>query len=309
MSFSINLEQCDLCPRHCGANRTQNSAGGSSGVGFCRAPARPRVARAALHFWEEPCLSGSAPGGSGTVFFSCCNLGCCFCQNHQISAEGYGKEITAEQLGQLFLKLQDQGAYNLNLVTATPYLPFVTQALDQIRSQLKIPVAYNTGGYESPEALEALAPYVDIWLTDLKFFDSALSARLCNAADYFEVASAAALKMVRLAGRPVLDSDGMLKRGVILRHLVLPGQRADSKAILDWLSTHLSSQDFLLSLMSQYTPFYKAKEMPPLNRRISTFEYRDVLQYALKLGFDNGFMQERSSAKEEYTPDFDLTGI
>ena len=308
--LSSDLTSCQLCPRKCGADRTQNGFGRPR-HGFCGAPAAPRLARAALHYWEEPCISGfDAPAhGSGTVFFSHCNLGCSFCQNYQISAEGFGKDCTPEQLAQIFLSLQAKGAYNLNLVTGTPYLPFILQALEQLRGQLHIPVVYNTGGYERPEALELLAPYVDIWLTDLKFHDPALSAAVCGAPDYFAVASAAAQQMVRLTGRPVFDEKGLLQRGVIVRHLALPGHRSDSKAILDWLAAGLPEKAWLLSLMSQYTPFYKAKQTPPLNRRISSFEYNDVLQYALSLGLDAGFMQERSSAKEEYTPAFDLTGL
>lgn len=311
MCFSMDLSHCALCPRRCGADRRQNP-GGRPGQGFCGAPATPRLARAALHHWEEPCLSGAADDtthGSGTVFFSHCNLGCCFCQNAAISAEGFGKNVSTQRLGEIFLQLQQAGAYNLNLVSATPYLPFVLQALQAVRGQLQIPVVYNTGGYECPEALQALAPYVDIWLTDLKFCDSALSARLCGAADYFAVAAAAAKQMVTLAGPPVWDANGLLRRGVIVRHLVLPGQRADSKAVLDFLAKALPKDRFLLSLMSQYTPCHRAKKMPGLGRRVSSYEYNDVLDCALALGLENGYMQQRTSAKEEYTPPFDLSGV
>lgn len=311
MPFSLELSACQLCPRRCGADRTQNP-GGSSGRGFCHAPAAPRLARAALHHWEEPCLSGDpqdAAHGSGTVFFSHCNLGCCFCQNAVLSTEGFGKNITTQRLADIFLELQAAGAYNINLVSATPYLPFVLAALQAVQGQLRIPVVYNTGGYERPEALDALAPYVDIWLTDLKFCDSGLAARLCGAADYFAVASAAALRMAALSGPPVFDGAGLLRRGTIVRHLVLPGQRADSKAVLDFLAAHLSPQDFLLSLMSQYTPCHLAKQMPGLDRRVSSFEYKDVQAHALALGLENGYAQQRSSAKEEYTPPFDLSGV
>ncbi len=308
----MQLDACRLCPRSCGADRTGNPGGAGSGRGFCRAPASPRLARAALHHWEEPCLSGDpddAAHGSGTVFFSHCNLGCCFCQNGDISEGGFGRNISTRQLADIFLRLQAAGAYNINLVTATPYLPFVTEALQLVRGQLTIPVAYNTGGYERTEALQALAPYVDIWLTDLKFFDSNLSARLAAAPDYFTVAMAAAQKMVQLAGPPVFDANGLLQKGVIVRHLVLPGQKADSLAVLDALAAGLPKGSWLLSLMSQYTPCHRAKNMPPLNRRISTYEYRTVVQHALDLGLENGWLQQRSSAKEEYTPPFDLTGL
>lgn len=323
MAFSMDLAHCELCPRRCMADRSVNSSVDKT-TGFCGAPSVPRIARAGLHFWEEPCISGAGAyadaalpvgcvpkdtRGSGTVFFSHCNLGCCFCQNHDISAGGHGKNITVDRLAAIFLELQDQGAYNLNLVTATPYLPLVLEALEAVRSKLAIPVVYNTGGYERPEALNALAPYVDIWLTDLKFFDPALSLKLCGAADYFTVASAAARQMIELTGAPSFDENGMLRRGVIVRHLALPGNRADSKAVLDWLAAALPPHSFLLSLMSQYTPCYKAKTMPPLHRRISSFEYNDVVQHALTLGLNTGYMQQRSSAKEEYTPPFDLSGV
>ncbi len=323
MAFSTDLSLCELCPRRCRADRRHNDSSTVS-AGFCGAPATPRVARAQLHFWEEPCISGPgayadstlpvgqvSPGtkGSGTVFFSHCNLGCCFCQNHEISAGGFGKNVTVDRLAGIFLELQEQGAFNLNLVTATPYLPFVIQALERIKGQLRIPVVYNTGGYELPDALDALAPYVDIWLTDLKFYDAKLAAQLCGAADYFPVAIAAAKKMVQLTGAPRFGNDGLLQRGVIVRHLALPGHREDSKAVLDHLAAELAPHSFLLSLMSQYTPCYKAKEMPPLHRRISSFEYNEVIRHALTLGLDTGYMQQRSSAREEYTPPFDLSGV
>ncbi|MBQ8610883.1 MAG: radical SAM protein [Oscillospiraceae bacterium] len=323
MAFLMDMIHCELCPRRCRANRTLNTEGMIK-HGFCGAPAAVRIARAGLHFWEEPCISG--PGayadstlpvgqvpagtrGSGTVFFSHCNLGCCFCQNHKISAGGFGKNISVEHLAEIFLQLQEQGAYNLNLVTAAPYLPFVIQALEDVRGKLHIPVVYNTGGYELPEALDALAPYVDIWLTDLKFCDPSLAKELCGAADYFPIALAAAKKMVQLCGAPQYTADGLLRRGVIIRHLALPGHREDSKAVLNALAEHFDPHSFILSLMSQYTPCYKAKEIPPLHRRISSFEYNAVVAHALSLGLDTGYMQQRSSAKEEYTPPFDLSGV
>ncbi len=311
MTFDLRLENCRLCPRQCGADRTANPGGGR-GAGFCGGPAAPRLARAALHHWEEPCLSGDPEDtahGSGTVFFSHCNLGCCFCQNWDISEGGHGRNISTGQLADIFLQLQAAGAYNINLVTGTPYLPFVIEALAQVKGQLTIPVAWNTGGYELPQALDALAPYVDIWLTDVKFFSPALAARLAGAPDYFEVAMAAAEKMVQLAGPPAFDKNGLLRRGVIVRHLALPGQMADSMAVLDALAARLPRDGWLLSLMSQYTPCHRAKQMPPLDRRISSYEYRRVTDHALDLGLEKGYMQQRSSAKEEYTPPFDLTGV
>lgn len=300
---------CTLCPRRCGADRTKKP-------GYCGAGGVVKAARAALHHWEEPCLSGPAPdapgftgAGSGTVFFSHCNLQCAFCQNHAISAGGYGKEITVPRLAGIFLELQKKGAHNLNLVTPTPWLPSIIQALTLARPALHIPVVYNTGGYETLQAVASLKGYVDIFVPDLKYVSTLLSARYSGAPDYFEAASRAIQAMCAQTGPPVFDSAGMLQRGVVIRHMVLPGCMADSRAVLDWLAHALPRGGFLLSLMSQYTPCYKAGKTPPLNRRISTYEYRKIVDHALSLGLDTGYMQEKSSAKEEYTPPFDLEGI
>ncbi len=290
---------CTLCPRRCGADRTKTQ-------GPCGGGGRVKAARAALHFWEEPCISGAR--GSGTVFFSGCALRCCYCQNYTISAENFGKEISVERLAEIFLALQEQGAHNLNLVTAGHYLPWVCAALDLVRGTLTIPVVYNTGGYETAEAVAALRGYVDIWLTDLKYCSAALSAQYSGAPDYFEVAGAALQAMLAQAGPPRLDADGMLQSGVIVRHLALPGAGADTRAVLEYLAA-LPRGSFLLSLMSQYTPCYKAAQHKALMRRISTWEYRRAVDYAVSLGLENGYLQQRASAKEEYTPAFDLAGV
>lgn len=290
---------CTLCPRRCGADRTKTQ-------GLCGGGARIKAARAALHFWEEPCISGVR--GSGTVFFSGCALRCCYCQNHAISAGNFGKEISVERLAEIFLSLQQQGAHNLNLVTAGHYLPWVCAALDLVKGRLSIPVVYNTGGYETAQAVAALRGYVDIWLTDLKYCSAALSAEYSAAPDYFTVASAALEAMLAQAGPPRFDADGMLQSGVIVRHLALPNAGADTRAVLDYLAA-LPRGGFLLSLMSQYTPFYKAAQHKALSRRISTYEYRRAVDYAVSLGLEEGYMQQRSSAKEEYTPAFDLEGV
>lgn len=302
------LTHCTLCPRRCSVDRTNQ-------VGFCGAGSVLKAARAALHHWEEPCLSGPCPEdaaytgrGSGTVFFSHCNLKCVFCQNYQISTEGFGKEITVQRLAHIFLELQEQGAYNINLVTPTPWVPQIIRALDLAKPKLHIPIAYNTGGYESPEILALLQNYVDIYMPDLKYVSPMLGQQYSGAADYFEKASAAVRIMLQQKGAPRFDAAGMLQSGVIIRHMVLPGCVKDSFAVLDFLAS-LPKKSFLFSLMSQYTPCYKAKEMPPLNRRLSTFEYRKAAAYALSLGLDFGYMQEKSSAKEEYTPPFNLEGI
>lgn len=298
---------CRLCPRACGADRAAGQ------TGYCGADDRLMVARAALHHWEEPCLSGAPDDtrGSGTVFFSGCALRCCYCQNYPISQEGVGKAITVERLAEIFLRLQRDGARNINLVTATQYLPQVRRALDLARADgLALPIVYNTGGYETVAAVKALTGYVDIWLTDFKYADPALADRLSAAPDYPAVAEAALRQMLLQTGAPVYDKEGFLQRGVIVRHLALPGCVQDSRAVLATLA-HLQQETgipFVPSLMSQFTPFYKAAEHG-LGRRITTYEYRQVIDEAIRLGLTDGYMQEKSSAREEYTPPFDLEGV
>ncbi len=298
---------CTLCPRSCGADRAAGQ------TGFCGADDRLLVARAALHHWEEPCLSGDpdAETGSGTVFFSHCSLRCCYCQNHPISQQGVGRAVTVERLSEIFLELQQKGAKNLNLVTATQYLPQVQAALCLAKSHgLILPVVYNTGGYETVETVRALDGYVDIWLTDFKYASSQLAAQLSAAPDYPAVAEAALRQMLAQTGKPVYNTDGYLQRGVIVRHLVLPGHVADSRAVLQTLARLRAETGvaFLPSLMSQFTPFYKAAEHG-LGRRITSYEYRQIIDEAIRLGLTDGYMQEKSSAREEYTPPFDLEGV
>lgn len=293
------LKKCTLCPRECGADRETSH-------GFCSGGFLPRAAKAYLHMWEEPCISGTK--GSGTVFFSGCSLKCCFCQNYRISAENFGREITVKRLSEIFLELQDKGAHNINLVSPTHYVPQIITALDMCRDKLHIPVAYNCGGYEKAETIEMLRGYIDIFMPDMKYYSSELSEKYSAAPDYFEYASKAIAKMIEIAGEPVFDENGIMQSGVIIRHMVLPTHRRDSEEVLKKLYKLYGKDSFMLSLMSQYTPFYKSCEHKEINRRISTYEYEKVSQLAQELGF-NGFMQERSSAKEEYTPDFDLIGI
>lgn len=301
MNLNHIYESCCLCPRDCRVNRHINT-------GFCGCGATIKAARAALHHWEEPCISGSR--GSGTVFFSGCTLGCCFCQNYSISQENFGKEITNEELSHIFLRLQEEGAHNINLVTATQYLPSVLKALDLVKSKLTIPVVYNCGGYESEEIVKELASYVDIWLPDLKYFSSELSSRYSKAPDYFAAASKAVKQMIRQTGAPRFDTNGIImKKGVIIRHMVLPGAKEDSIRLLQWMKERLPEGMYHISLMSQYTPFYQSGSFPEINRRITSYEYGKVVDEAIRLGLDQGFMQEKSSAKEEYTPPFDLEGI
>ncbi len=293
------LNNCRLCPRRCGTDRRK-------AVGYCGGGLMPRVAKAYLHMWEEPCISGT--NGSGTVFFSGCSLKCCFCQNYRISAENYGKEISVNRLSEIFLELQEQGAHNINLVSASHFVPQIMEAIEICGEKLIVPVIYNSGGYELTETVEMLKGYVSIFIPDMKYFDSTLSAKYSSAPDYFEYASRAIGKMIEIAGNPVIDENGIMKSGVIIRHMVLPSHRRDSEKILRSLSDMYPEKSFLISLMSQYTPFYKSFEHKEINRRISTYEYEKTADLAAELGFE-GYMQERSSAKEEYTPDFDLSGV
>ncbi|MGN1133462.1 MAG: radical SAM protein [Oscillospiraceae bacterium] len=288
------LEMCNLCPRNCGVNRYTSK-------GYCGESAAVRIARAELHFWEEPCISGE--NGSGTVFFSGCNLKCCFCQNHEISAEGKGFELTVQQLADTFLMLQKKGANNINLVTPTHFAVQIVQALDLCKNDLKIPVAYNCGGYEKAELIDALSGYVDIFLPDLKYYDSKASKEYSNAEDYFEVSFNALKAMVKVCGKPVFDSSGILKSGVIVRHLVLPNMRHDSINLMNILGENFKNDEILISLMSQYTPVYKAENFPELNRRTSTFEYNSVCDFVNKYGF-NGYYQQRDSAQIDFIPRF-----
>ena len=294
------ITDCTLCPRQCHADRTR-------GQGFGGGGGKVKLARAALHFWEEPCISGKK--GSGTVFFSGCPLQCCFCQNYPISCENYGAEIPVERLAEIFLELQGQGAHNINLVSAGHYAPWVAEALRLCGDKLSIPVVYNSGGYESVNTLRLLEGKVDVYLPDLKYADQERALRYSGAADYFPVAAAAIREMVRQVGLPVFDKEGMLQKGVVIRHLVLPGGMKDSMSVLDWVARSFRPGEVLISLMSQYTPFYRSREFQELGRRVSTYEYNKVAGYMMDLGLTQGFMQERSSAKEEYTPEFALQGV
>lgn len=291
---------CNLCPRNCGAQRTE-----SAGAGLCRMPASPVIARAALHQWEEPPISGS--NGSGTVFFSGCSLKCVFCQNEQISHENFGKPVTMERLRQICLDLIAQGAHNINFVNPTHYAHVLAELLEQ---PLSVPVVYNTGGYDRVDTLRTLEGKVDIYLPDLKYLDSGCARRWSAAADYPETACAAIEEMFRQTGPCVFDGDGLLKRGVIIRHLVLPGQLEGAKAVMDWVSARFAPGEVLFSLMSQYTPWGRAKTDPSLglDRTLRRAEARSARNYMSILGLE-GFVQEDSSAQAGYIPPFDLTGV
>lgn len=294
----MDMHNCRLCPRECGSDRYM-------GTGFCGCGANIRAAKAYLHMWEEPCISGTR--GSGTVFFSGCNLKCCFCQNYKISHENHGKEITENRLAEIFIELQKQGAHNINLVSPTPYVPQIIAAIDMCREKLNIPIVYNTGCYEKIDTLKLLKGYIDVYLPDFKYFDNDLGKKYSGADNYLETVTSALKEMYCQTG-PCCIENGIIRRGTIIRHLALPSHRDDSAMILEWIAENLPRDGVLVSLMSQYTPFYKSAEYKEISRRISTFEYNYVLDKAVSLGL-KGFMQERSSAKEEYTPDFDLSGI
>ena len=288
--------KCDQCPRHCHTERTEDH------YGFCGVGELPKIARAALHFDEEPPISGTK--GSGAVFFSGCSLGCIFCQNQEISRGKKGTPYDETTLADLFLELADQGVHNLNLVTGTHYTDRIARALTRAKPRLKIPVVWNSSGYESPETLRLLEGLVDIYLPDYKYFSSDLSAALSGAPDYREVAEAALVEMHRQVGAVTFDGDGMLRRGVVVRHLVLPGCREDTAAVLRSLSKLLPTGEILLSLMRQYTPDFAPRTAPKhLLRRVTSFEYDTALALAEELGFE-GFTQGKDAASRAFTPDF-----
>ena len=290
-------KRCFLCPRGCGAEREAGK------LGFCHTDAQIRVARAALHPFEEPPISGER--GSGTVFFTGCSLRCIFCQNSAIRAPETGKVLSIEQLADLFLFLQEKGAENINLVTATHFADGVAAALQIAKPRLRIPVVYNCGGYERVETLRTLAGLVDVYLPDFKYVSSALSAAYSSAPDYAEVATAALAEMFAQVGAVELDARGMLKKGVMVRHLVLPGCRADSLAVLERVARTVPIADIRLSLMRQYTPDFAPADAPKsLKRRVTSFEYESVMARAVEMGFE-GFFQGKEAASASYTPNFE----
>ena len=293
----LSYAHCTLCPRRCGVDRTRGQ------LGFCQMPGQVHAARAGVHYWEEPVISGSF--GSGAVFFSGCTLKCAFCQNYDISQENFGKPLTSAELRAAFERLIDEGVQNINLVTPAHFLPDILPALEP---KLPVPVVYNCGGYESVETLRQLEGKIDVYLPDFKYSDNALAKKLSSAPDYFETTSAAIQEMYRQVGKPVLEDDEM-KRGVLVRHLVLPGCVDNSLGVLDWVAEHFRSGDILFSLMSQYVPMGRAVEMPPFDRRITELEYDSVLSYMMLLGIEDGYTQDFSSAERGYTPSFDLTGL
>lgn len=289
--------QCKLCPRQCNIDRDKTT-------GYCGVNNTLKIARAGLHYWEEPIISGTE--GSGTIFFSGCNLKCVYCQNYDISSQAFGKEITVERLSEIFKELEDKGANNINLVTPTHYVPQIIDALKIYRP--KIPIVYNTSGYDSVSELKMLEGYVDVYLTDLKYVDSELSKKYSKAPDYFDVASKAILEMVRQQPTNVYNDKGMLIKGVIVRHMVLPGCMKDSFKVLDWIKDNLGV-DTIVSIMGQYTPYYKSVDYTEINRPIKPLEYKAVIAHFNSIGLNNGYSQDLSSSSKDYIPPFNLEGV
>lgn len=285
---------CTLCPRECGVNRSERS-------GVCGARDYMSVAKIMLHRWEEPCISGE--NGSGAIFFSGCPMKCVYCQNKDISHTLTGEKMSPSELADAMLSLQGKGAHNINLVSPTQFSPFIKEALDIIKGKLKIPVVYNTGGYEKPSEIASLSGYVDIFLTDIKYFSGELSGKYSLAPDYFEMAISSLEKMLEIAPKCTLDEKGIMKGGVILRHLVLPSHREDSIKILESVAERVDISKLKLSLMSQYTPDFYEGEDKALRRKITTFEYQSVVDRAIELGYD-GYIQEKASASKDFTPSF-----
>lgn len=294
--------KCELCPRMCGVDRSKKR-------GFCGMGDKITAAKAMLHFWEEPCISGEC--GSGTIFFSGCVMKCVFCQNYNISFENIGREISEERLAEIFLELEEKGALNINLVNPTHFVPQILRSIKTARKHgLSVPIVYNSGGYERVETLRMLEGRIDVYLPDVKYFSDELAVRFSAAPNYFDTVMNAVAEMVRQTGRPRFDEYGIINKGVIVRHLVLPWQYRDSIEVIKHIGERFGGE-LLFSLMSQYTPFGRVKTDPMferMNRRITTFEYRKALEAVYEAGLE-GFVQEKSSAREEYTPRFDFDGI
>lgn len=290
------LEECKLCPFECKINRENGE------LGRCKAGAKIKLGLVTKHYGEEPCISGE--NGSGTVFFSNCNLKCKFCQNYKISSEGKGEEISVEKLAECFLKHQEDGANNINLVTPTPYVIQIIKAIKIAKSKgLKIPIVYNTSGYEKVEILKRLEGLVDVYLPDFKYFDNELAFELSGAKDYREHTTKALLEMQRQIPETIIDENGIMKKGIIIRHLILPNHIDNSKHVLKWIKENMR-EDVFVSLMAQYFPTYKALETDDINRKLTLEEYKEVEDYLFELDIQNGFVQDLEDEEEQYVPEF-----
>ncbi len=290
---------CEICPRRCKVDRKNN-------LGYCRAGKKVKIALVSLHKWEEPCLVGK--NGAGTIFFSYCNLKCVYCQNYLISHEGFGAEIEIERLAEIFIEQEARGAANIELVTPTHYTKQICEAIDIAKNRgLTLPIVWNSNAYENLETLELLRGRVDIFLPDLKYFDDETAKILSNAPNYFEIATRAIKKMFELVGAAKFSGKNMI-RGVIVRHLVLPNYRKDAIKLVDWLYETFGDEIYI-SLMNQYTPIYRAAEFKKISRALTTFEYKSVVEHAVKLGIKNCFVQIGKTADKNFIPDFNLSGI
>ena len=303
MKEGRNMSLCNLCPRACKINRKESLESAGS-LGYCQSAMRPVISRAALHHWEEPCIAGSR--GAGTVFFAGCNLSCVYCQNYDISERRKGIEVSVERLREIYFELIAQGAHNIDLVTPTHYTHAVFQSL---REPLPVPVVYNCGGYESVHTVAFLRKKVQCWLPDLKYYDSAISKKYSDAPDYFEKATAAIEQMFRQTGPYEIGDDGILQKGVLIRHLILPGQVEDTKRILEYVADTFAPGDVLFSLMRQYTPYGRASEFPEINRKITDEEYEACESYMEELGIIDGYVQQKESSDKAFIPAFDGTGV
>ena len=287
------LECCTICPHNCKINRTKNP-------GRCKSTDKIKIALYSIHNFEEPCISGEK--GSGTIFFSNCNMNCVFCQNYEISQLGRGKEITIEELANIMIKQQERNVQNINLVTPTSYALHIVEAIKIARKKgLEIPIVYNTNGYESVETLKLLEGYVDIYLPDLKYYYDDLAKKYSKVDNYFEIATKAIQEMYRQVGVPVLNENGVMKKGLMIRHLILPNEVQNSKKVLKWIKENIDSNVYV-SIMAQYFPTYKAKEIPELARKITKEEYEKVENYLYELDLENGYIQELGEHEEEYVP-------
>ncbi len=292
------LEKCSICPHMCGINRNNGQ------VGRCKSSNKVKIALYSVHDFEEPCISGE--NGSGTVFFSNCNMNCVFCQNYEISQQGKGKEITIERLAEIFLEQQNRNVNNINLVTPTSYVPQIIEAIKIARvNGLKIPIVYNTNGYENVETLKMLEGYIDIYLPDLKYAEDNLGLEYSKVKNYFEIATTAIKEMYRQVGSPKLNNDGIIEKGLIIRHLILPSNIENSKKVLKWIKENMD-KDVYVSVMAQYFPTYKAKQIENINRKLTKEEYEEIENYLYDLDIENGYIQELGEHEEEYVPKWDV---
>ncbi len=293
------LENCMICPHKCGINRLEGKKG------RCNCDDKLKIALASLHMFEEPCISGT--NGSGTIFFSNCNLNCMYCQNYEISQEGKGKEITVDELASIFLKQQERNAHNINLVTPTMYIYQIIEAVKIARKNgLTIPIIYNSNGYENIETIKLLNGYIDVYLPDLKYYTNELSKKYSKVDNYFEIATNSIKEMYNQVGTAVFDENGLIKKGVIIRHLVLPNHMQNTKNILKWIKDNMPN-DVYVSVMSQYFPTHKAKDDSLINRKLNKKEYKQIFNYLYSLDLENGYIQELGEHEEEYVPNFDLS--